>query len=70
MDTDIRDMCQDNREDIEEEQTNFLSILAAFKHYRYVVWRERARIAAGCGAGPIWWWLCGLSVAFYVCVCV
>lgn len=25
-----------NAEEIEEEQDNFLSILAAFKHYRYV----------------------------------
>lgn len=29
-----RDFCPDNPDDIEEEQNNFLSILAAFKHYR------------------------------------
>lgn len=29
-----RDYRPDNADDIEEEQNNFLSILAAFKHYR------------------------------------
>lgn len=35
LDTEIRNMCKDNLDDLAEEQTNFLSILAAFKHYRY-----------------------------------
>lgn len=38
MDNNLRNnmMCHDTRDDLEEEQNNFLSILAAFKHYRYV----------------------------------